>query len=169
MAAVTAVAAMDENAETMAHAIALALAGATSRAGRPAGAPSGRWYLLAEAVAGGMRAAHAASRGFKGDLSLLTKSWLGTHAGHDDIDLHVFETSAAEDNINATEFKPFAAARQAVNAILAFQHLLPQIADVSRIERVSISVPAINLALLTRPLVVGDRLSTLSNLACQIS
>jgi 2-methylcitrate dehydratase PrpD len=169
MAAVTAASAKGESAETVAHAIALALAGSASRIGRPTGAPSGRWYLLAEAVGRGMHAAYAAGQGFRGDISLLTKSWLGMHAGHGDVDLRVFEDFSVGSGIHETGFKPFAAARQAVNAILAFQHLLPEIADIGRIEQVSISVPAINMALLTRSFVAGDRLSALSNLACQIA
>src|SRR4029079_1245545 len=57
MAAVTAACCKGLDTKRLAHAIALALAGASGRLGRPQGKPSGRWFAFAEAVSKGIRAA----------------------------------------------------------------------------------------------------------------
>ena len=92
MAAVTASCAQDHDAGQLAHAMALALGGASGRLGRPAGTPSGRWFALAEAVAKGIRASEAAGRGFQGDLALISEQWLNAQAGHDAVDIGAFES-----------------------------------------------------------------------------
>ena len=81
MAAVTASCLSGHDPGQLAHAMALALASASGRSGRPAGAPSGRWFLLGEAVLRGIRASDAAGQGFRGDLALLSKPWLTAQAG----------------------------------------------------------------------------------------
>jgi 2-methylcitrate dehydratase PrpD len=65
MSAVTASCLMGHDAELLAHAMSLGLAGASGRSGRPA---SGRWLAFAESVLKGIRAAEAAGQGFRGDL-----------------------------------------------------------------------------------------------------
>ncbi len=70
MAAVTTSFLRGHDREQLLHAMALSLAGINGRAGRPSGAPSGRWLVFAEAVAKGIRAADAAGAGFRGDPEL---------------------------------------------------------------------------------------------------
>ncbi len=168
MAAVTASVARGATADTLAHAIALSLAASAARIGRPSGTPSGRWYLFADAVTRGTRAAHAASRGFRGDLALLTDPWLAAQTGYSDANLAPIEEGGDADSISGTGFKPFSTARQGANAILAFQQLLVEIGDPRAIERIDVAVPAIHLPLLTRAIVPFDRLSTFSNLSYQL-
>src|SRR5258705_7244527 len=164
MAAVTASRLLGHDSERLAHAIALALARASGRIGRPTGTPSDRWFAFAEAVARGIRAAEAAGHGFTGDPALFSGEWLAGEAGHDAIDMAAFESPVL--SIAQVGFKPFPIARQAANAVVAFQRLLLAGLDPRRIDSVAIAVPAINVALLSRPL-ANDRLSRISNIGFQ--
>src|SRR6266446_4973195 len=83
MAAVTASRLLGHDSERLAHAMALALARASGRIGRPTGTPSDRWFAFAEAVARGIRAAEAAGHGLPGDPALFSGEWLAREAGHD--------------------------------------------------------------------------------------
>jgi len=166
MAAVTASRLLGHDGERLAHAMALALARASGRIGRPTGTPSDRWFAFAEAVARGIRAAEAVGRGFTGDPALLSREWLAREAGHDAIDMAAFESSTL--SIAEVGFKPFPIARQGANAVAAFQRLLSAGLDPRRVDSVAVSVPAINVALLSRPL-ANDRLSRLCNIGFQIA
>ena len=167
MVAVTVSSLKGFNASSLAHAIALALSGASGRLGRPHGSPSGRWFAFAEAVLRGIRAAEAAEQGFRGDLDLVSKSWLAAQAGHADVDLGVFQNDAR--SILDVGFKPFPIARQGANAVVAFQTALPKGIDPSSVEAVEVHVPAANTALLSRPASAEDRLSLISNVGFQLA
>ena len=167
MAAVTASCLSGHDQGQLAHAMALALAGTSGRIGRPTGMPSGRWFLLAEAVARGIRASVAAGQGFRGDLALLSKPWLAAQAGHDEVAMARFESSAPAPSISDVGYKPFPIARQGANAVIAFQLLLSKGLDPHRIVAIQVFVPAINAALLSRPVANDDRLSRLSNIGFQ--
>ena len=169
MAAVTASCLSGHDSGQLAHAMALALSGTNGRLGRPTGAPSGRWFLLAQAVSKGIRASVAAGQGFRGDLTLPSKSWLAAQAGHDEIDIAALESDTRAASIFDVGYKPFPIARQGANAVTAFQRLLSQGLDSRRIETIQIFVPAMNVALLSRPVAEGDRLSRLSNMGYQLA
>ena len=154
--------------ETLVHAMALALAGSSGGAGRPAGSPSGRWIVFAEAVRKGIDAAEAANAGFKGDPQLCAGDWWQMQAGHSDIDRSVF-TNPVWPHINETDFKPFPIARQGATAVEAFQHLLAKGLDPNTIESIEAFVPAMNTAILSRPAIAGDRVSLLCNLGFQLA
>jgi len=167
MAAVTASCLSGHDASGLAHAMALALAGASGRIGRPTGAPSGRWFAFAESVLKGVRAAEAAGQGFRGDLQLISPAWLAAHAGHEDIGADIF--ASAPPALAETGFKPFPIARQGLNAVIAFQNLLAKGLDPQHIEGVQVFVPGINAALLSRPATEQDRLSRISNIGYQLA
>ena len=164
MAAVTTSCLAGHDAPTLAHAIALSFSGASGRLGRPAGA--GRWFTFAEAVAKGMRASIAAGRGVQGDLALLVRPWLTAQAGHDGVDMNAFESRVP---ISDAGFKPFPIARQGANAVAAFQRMLADGFDPKQIESIEVFVPAMNVALISRPLVARDRLSLLCNMGFQLA
>lgn len=164
MAAVTASRMRGHNTEQLAHAVALSLADSNGRIGRPPGAA--RWLALADAVAKGIRAAEAAGEGARGDSTLLSSQWLAAQAGHDGVMMRAFETAPP---ISGVGFKPFPIARQGANAVAAFQHLLAQGLEPNRIDAVEVFVPAINTALLNRPVADDDRLSRLCNMGFQLA
>jgi len=166
MAAVTASLLRGHDRERFAYAVALALAGANGRIGRPQGNPSERWFYFADAVARGMRAAEAAGQGLCGDLSLVSEEWLASQAGHDDTDMGALESAPS---IVQVGFKPFPIARQGANAVVAFQRLLSRGLDPRRIDRVEVSVPGVNTALLKRPIAAEDRLSRIANVGYQLA
>ena len=154
--------------EQLAHAMALSLAGANGRFGRPSGSPSGRWIAFADADARGIRAAEAASHGFRGDPDLCTDEWWRAQAGHDKIDESEFVESVWPD-IDDAEFKPFPIARQALSALLAFQQILTADLDVTRIQRIEAFVPRLHAAMLSQPAALDNRTSLLCNLGFQFA
>lgn len=168
MAAVTASCLHGHDRDQLAHAMALALAGTSGRLGRPAGTRSGRWFLLGEAVSKGLRASEAAGCGFRGDLSLLSELWLAAQAGHDAIDFGAFASSSPA-SIKDVGYKPFPIARQGANAVVALQNLLSKGLVPQSIGAVEVFVPAMNVALLNRPVLDDDRLSRLSNIGFQLA
>jgi 2-methylcitrate dehydratase PrpD len=169
MGAVTASCLSGHDTDQLAHAMALALSGASGRLGRPAGMPSGRWFALAEAVSKGIRASVAAGHGFRGDLTLPSEPWLTAQAGHDKIDWAAFESPTRTASIADVGYKPFPIARQGASAVTAFQRLLSHGLDSRRIDTIEVFVPAMNVALLSRPVAEGDRLSRLSNMGYQLA
>jgi hypothetical protein len=102
----------------------------------------------------------------RGDLALVSEQWLAAEAGHKDVDVAIFE-SASPASIRDVGYKPFPIARQGANAIVALQRALANGLDPRRIDTIEIFVPAINAALLTRPVQHDDRLSRLSNMGYQ--
>ena len=102
--------------------------------GRPSGAPLRRWFLFAEAVRWGIAASDAAGKGLRGDLTLFCETWLAGRAGHDAIDMSVFESIVP--SIADVGFKPFPIARQAMNAVAAFQRVLARGIDPKAIDSV---------------------------------
>jgi 2-methylcitrate dehydratase PrpD len=135
--------------------------------GRPAGTPSGRWFAISEAVLKGVRASDAASHGFCGDMALYSEPWLKAQAGHEDVEIAALENAGP--SIVDVGFKPFPIARQGENAVAAFQELLSRGLDPDRIDTIEVFVPAINVALLSRPARADDRLSRISNVGYQFA
>jgi 2-methylcitrate dehydratase PrpD len=166
MAAVAASYARGHDTHQLAHAMALALAGANGIPGRPLGAPSGRWFLFAESVARGISASDAAGHDFQGDLTLLSQPWLAAQGGHDAIEMTAFTKIPS---ISEVGFKPFPIARQGANAVAAFQRILSEGIDPERIDTVEVFVPPVNVALLTRSLSDEDRLSRICNMGFQLA
>jgi 2-methylcitrate dehydratase PrpD len=169
MAAVTASVLGNHDPHRLAHAMALSLAGTSGRVGRPAGANTGRWFLFAEAVSKGVRASEAADRGFHGDIELISTAWLAGQGGHDTVDMTPFTSTANAPSISSTGFKPFPIARQAANAVAAFQQLLANGLNPRLIDSINVFVPASNVALLTRAMTDDDRLSRLCNIGFQLA
>jgi 2-methylcitrate dehydratase PrpD len=168
MAAVTVAFMKGFDEDQLVHAMAISLAGVNGRAGRPAGAPSGRWVAFAEAVGRGIRAAEAAGRGFRGDPDLCTDEWWRTQAGHGKIDESVFVEPDWPD-IDETEYKPFPIARQALCGLEAFQRILAAGADPARLESIDAVVPRLHAAMLSQPAVPDNRTSLLCNLGFQFA
>ena len=168
MAAVTASCLRGHDRSQLVHAMALALAGANGRLGRPAGSSSGRWFLLAEAVLKGLRASEAAEQGFRGDVSLISKPWLSAQAGHDEVEIAALDSSSPAPSIAEVDFKPFPVARQGMTAIIAFQHFLNGGLDPDRIETIEVFVPKMNVPLLSRRASDDDRLSRLCDIGFQL-
>jgi 2-methylcitrate dehydratase PrpD len=167
MAAVAAACLAGCDADHLMHAMALGLAGASGRLGRPMGSPSGRWFLLAEAVLRGLGAARAAGQGFRGDPALLSPTWLAALAGHEAVDVDAFATSGPV--IGDVDFKPFPIARQGANAVAGFRRMLSGGLDPRAVTRIEVFVPAMNVALLNRPPTDDDRLSRLCNMGFQLA
>jgi len=149
--------------EIKAQALVLALAGSSGRHGRPSGTPSARWLVIGEATLKGIRAAFAARAGFKGDLDLLSPGWLRAQSG-----------AAGEwqlprpDAIRSVGLKPVVAARQGMNAIEAFRRLIAAGMEPGAIEEIRVSLPPAAVAVVSRPLNLEDRLSTIAHLGLQL-
>ena len=169
MAAVAASVAHSITPKEMARAMASAL---DISDGRPTGRPQPyrRWSLFGGAVTAGISRPDIVLEGYAEgrtpDLGLLTESWLRKMAGHDAVDMRVFEGPVPA--LSETGFKPFPIARQALNAVAAFGRLLDHGLAPEEIESVEVFVPAQNLALLQRP-VENNRLTRLCNIGFQLA
>ena len=75
-AAATSARLMGLNEARTGHALSLAVMLMAGGVGRIHGAPSGRWFLYANAVAAGVAAAEAARADYRGDPDILDKNWL---------------------------------------------------------------------------------------------
>lgn len=167
VAAVTTSVAMNGDRAATANALALATAGASGRAGRPGGWPSGRWLVFGEATLKGIRAALAAAHGFGGDADLVSEAWLRQQTAPELADIE-FLKGLVEGAVAQVGVKPFVAARQGANAIQAFLSLLDQGLAPETIERVEVSLPSEAIGIVSRPLDPANRLSTIANLGLQL-
>ncbi|CDZ54716.1 MmgE/PrpD family protein [Neorhizobium galegae] len=165
VAAVSAAIALGLSGEQVAQALVLSMAGSSGRSGRPSGMPSARWLVIGEATLKGIRAALAAKAGIKGDLELLSPSWMKGQAA---------AAVALEPNhvdplaITGVGMKPFVSARQGVNAIQAFRHLLEKGVDPNTIDSIEVFLPPVAAPVVSRLLVAEDRLSTIAHLGLQL-
>jgi 2-methylcitrate dehydratase PrpD len=167
VAAVACAVALQSDEKTIANAIALALAAASGRVGRPGGSPSGRWFLYGEATLKGIRAALAARQHFGGDLSLISEKWMAQQTAPSLVRMEPLN-SPPHDAVSKVGLKPFVAARQGSNAIQAFLTLLEGGLRADEIERVEVALPAVALAVVSRPLDASIRLSTIANMGLQL-
>ena len=169
MAAATVAVALGLPSPRIADAIALAAAGASGRIGRPPGKPSARWLSFGEAVAKGCRAAFAVESGFRGDTSLISPSWITAVASGAPVRPDALSEDRGVDAIADVGLKPFVAARQILNALVAFREILADGVVPSSIERVEVGLPTGNAEMAERPAHLGDRLSTIANIHFQIA
>ena len=152
--------------EQTAHALAIALAGASGRSGRATGSPSSRWLAVGEATLKGMRAAVAARSGFRGDVALLSPAWLEGQSDPAVVRPSSLETLPGE-AVSAVGIKPFVAARQGINALEAVRQILAAGVRDGAIDEIKVTLPAEVVPVVTRPLDLTDRLSTIAHLGLQ--
>ncbi|KGD87387.1 MmgE/PrpD family protein [Rhizobium sp. YS-1r] len=165
VAAVSAAIALGLSEEQVAQALVLSMAGSSGRNGRPSGMPSARWLVIGEATLKGIRAALAAKAGVKGDLNLLSPGWMkGQAAAAVALEPSHLDPLA----IARVGMKPFVSARQSVNAIQAFRHLLEKGVDAGAVDSVEVFLPPVAAPVVSRPLVTEDRLSTIAHLGLQL-
>ena len=164
VAAVSAAIALGLSDEQLAQALVLAMAGSSGRNGRPSGMPSARWLVIGEATLKGIRAALAAKAGVKGDLDLLSPGWMkGQAAAAGALEERHIDPMA----IARVGLKPFVSARQGINAVQAFVSLLQNGVDPEAIGTVQVFLPPVAVPVVSRPLILEDRLSTIAHLGLQ--
>ncbi len=157
------------DAPRVAHALSLALMLIAGGVGRIHGAPSGRWFLYANAVAGGVAAALAARVGYAGDPELLDKNWLAdTHGVALDRDVLIDKLGAVS-VYSSLSLKPFCSAKQAIAAVEAFRALLREGVRSHAIDKVRVRVPKAYAAMIATRAVPGARQSTMVSAAHQLA
>src|SRR6185312_1080172 len=114
----------------------------------------------------GIRAALAARQHFGGDLSLISEKWMAQQTAPSLVRMEPLN-SPPHDAVSKVGLKPFVAARQGSNAIQAFLALLEGGLRADEIERVEVALPAVALAVVSRPLDASIRLSTIANMGLQ--
>jgi 2-methylcitrate dehydratase PrpD len=151
------------------HALSLALMLVAGGVGRIHGAPSGRWFLYAHAVTGGIAAALAARLGYTGDPELLDKNWLADTHGIA-FDREVLTGAVGASSVYSTlSMKPFCSAKQAIAAVEAFRALLQEGLRIEAIETVRVRVPKAYAGMIATRAVPGARQSTMVSVAHQIA
>jgi 2-methylcitrate dehydratase PrpD len=160
---------LDLDATRTAHALSLALMRIAGGVGRIHGAPSGRWFLYANAVADGVAAAFAARAGYSGDPQLLDKDWLAdTHGIALDRDV-LHDQLGAPSVYSTLSMKPFCSAKQAIAAVEAFCALLQEGVRGDAIDKVRVRVPKAYATMIATRAVPGARQSTMVSVAHQMA
>jgi 2-methylcitrate dehydratase PrpD len=152
------------------HALSLAFMLMAGGVGRIHGAPSGRWFLYANAVASGVGAAEAARADYRGDPQLLDKSWLADTHGITLNGVRLTDRLGMGSVYPALSIKPFCSAKQAIAAVESFQTIVRE-EKVHRdtIAKIRVHVPPAYAAMIATRAEPGARQSTLVSVAYQIA
>ena len=150
------------------HALSLAVMLMAGGVGRIHGAPSGRWFLYASAVAAGVAAAEAARADYRGDPDILDKTWLADSHGI------AFDRERLTEDLRSTSvyaalsMKPLCSAKQAIAAIEAFRALGDRVPK-DAINKVRVRVPSTYAGMISIRAEPGARQSTMVSVAHQIA
>jgi 2-methylcitrate dehydratase PrpD len=151
------------------HALSLAVMLMAGGVGRIHGAPSGRWFLYANAVAGGVAAAEAARADYRGDPEILDKTWLTDSHGIA-LDRERLTAKLGTSCVYAAlSLKPFCSAKQGIAAIEAFRAILDRGVRAELINKVRVRVPPAYAGMIATRAEAGARQSTMVSVAHQIA
>ena len=151
------------------HALSLAVMLMAGGVGRIHGAPSGRWFLYANAVAAGVAAAEAARADYRGDPDILDKTWLTDSHGIALDRERLTEKLGANCVYAALSLKPFCSAKQGIAAIEAFRAILDRGVRHEAISKVRVRVPPAYAGMIATRAEPGARQSTMVSVAHQIA
>jgi 2-methylcitrate dehydratase PrpD len=167
-AAATAARLMGLNEARTGHALSLAVMLMAGGVGRIHGAPSGRWFLYCNAVAGGVAAAQAARADFRGDPEVLDKTWLTETHGIALDQGQLTEKLGASSVYTELSLKPFCSAKQAIAAVEALKNLLGRGIRPDAIAKVQVRVPPSYAGMISTRAEPGARISTIVSVAHQL-
>jgi len=158
------------NAERMSHALSLAVMMTAGGIGHIHGAPSGRWFLYANAIAGGIAAAEAARADYHGDPGLLDRDWLTDTHGIA-LDRSRLTDKLGQGSVySELSMKPFCSAKQGIAAVQAFSSIVQaEQIRADAITRVRVYVPPAYVGMLSTRAEPGARQTTLVSVAHQIA
>jgi 2-methylcitrate dehydratase PrpD len=168
-AAATASRLMKLNEAQTGHALSLAVMLMAGGVGRIHGAPSGRWFLYASAVAGGIAAVQAARVDFRGDPDVLDKAWLSDTHGIALDHGRLTEKLGTSSIYTELSLKPFCSAKQAIAAVNAFQTLLGRGIGPDAVNKVQVRVPPSYAGMISTRAEAGARISTIVSVAHQLA
>ena len=169
-AAATAARLFGLNAERTGHALSLAVMMTAGGVGHIHGAPSGRWFLYANAIAGGIAAAEAARADYHGDPGLLDRDWLTDTHGIA-LDRSRLTDKLGQGSVySELSMKPFCSAKQGIAAVQAFSSIVQaEQIRADAITRVRVSVPPAYVGMLSTRAEPGARQTTLVSVAHQVA
>jgi 2-methylcitrate dehydratase PrpD len=168
-AAATSARLMGLSEERTGHALSLAVMLMAGGVGRIHGAPSGRWFLYANAVAAGVAAAEAARANYRGDPDILDKTWLTDSHGIALERERLTEKLGISTVYAALSLKPFCSAKQGIAAIEAFRAILDRGVRAKTITKVRVRVPPAYAGMIASRAEPGARQSTMVSVAHQIA
>ena len=168
-AAATSARLMGLNEARTGHALSLAVMLMAGGVGRIHGAPSGRWFLYANAVAAGVAAAEAARADYGGDPDILDKNWLTDSHGVALDRERLTEKLGVSTVYAALSLKPFCSAKQGIAAIEAFRAILDRGVRTETISKVRVRVPPAYAGMIATRAEPGARQSTMVSVAHQIA
>ena len=155
--------------EQTAQALSLAILTSAGRGGRFIREPSGRWIVLANSVASGLRMAQAARHGFTSVENVLDGEWIGTTMG-----LAFAETELTKDLGHSSVFpelslKPYSTARQSLGGAEAMLDLVAQGLDPKSIQKICVRVPTSHKGMISLQLDPHARGTAFVSAATQIA
>lgn len=128
--------------DATANALSLALMMSSGTIGRLAEGRTGRWFLFAQAVAAGVRAAEAAKAGLLGDPALLDGDWLERTRGIK-FDPEPLRAPWIDSVYPSLSQKPYCTGRQCLAAAEAFRELIAEGLDPASVTAIRVRVPPI--------------------------
>ena len=151
------------DAESSAHALALALTLAAPAVGHHSTATTSRWFAVGNAARNGLTAALAAQHGFSSDHKVIEGQLLPDVFGIKP-DISAL-TDALGERITLSEvsFKPWCAARQTMAATQALKEIIAGGVAPSAIEEVTVAVLPPHRKMIDHGVVAGDRVSHLTS------
>jgi 2-methylcitrate dehydratase PrpD len=160
---------MDLDETRIGHALSLAFMLMAGGVGRIHGAPSGRWFLYGNAVAGGVAAAEAARANYCGDPEILEKNWFADTHGIALDRAQLTPLPGPKSVYAGLSMKPFCSAKQGIAAVEAFRAILAAPVRPNEIAKVRVRVPRAYAGMIATPAEPGARQSTLVSVAHQIA
>ena len=168
-AAATSARLMGLNEARTGHALSLAVMLMAGGIGRIHGAPSGRWFHYANAVAAGVAAAEAARTDYRGDPDILDNTWLTDSHGIALDRERLTEKLGVSTVYAALSLKPFCSAKQGIAAIESFRAILDRGVRAETIVKVRVRVPPAYAGMIATRAEPGARQSTMVSVAHQIA
>ncbi len=152
------------------HALSLAFMLMAGGVGRIHGAPSGRWFLYANAVAAGIAAAVAARADYCGDPTLLDGNWLADTHGIA-LDRNRLTAGLGAGSVfPALSIKPFCSAKQAIAAVEALRAIVgEEKINTGAIAKIRVRVPPAYAGMIATRAEAGVRQSTMVSVAHQMA
>ncbi len=151
------------------QALSLAVMTSAGLSGRFMREPSGRWIVLATAVATGVRMALAAREGFNGAENSPDGEWIANALGLEFSAEQLTSALGRCSVFSELSLKPYATARQSLAATEAMRRLVADGLDPTRIERVVVRVPTSHKNMISQPLNPRARGTAFVSCPCQVA
>ena len=151
------------------QALSLAILTSAGRGGRFVREPSGRWIVLANSVANGLRMTEAARCGFMSVENVLDGDWIGATMGLPILEAQLTHMLGEGSVFPELSLKPYSTARQSLGGTEAMLGLMSKGLDRGSIKNITLRVPTSHKGMISQKLDPHCRGTAFVSAACQIA